>query len=115
LRTRWLGRVSYEEAWDLQKAIWEGRTSGRTRDDYVLLLEHPHTYTVGRNGDGTNLTIDLDDLTPLGASLVHVDRGGDITYHGPGQANSSATRSSPFRNAPAGMTLSDMCAGSSPW
>ncbi len=85
LRTRWLGRVSYDEAWDLQKAIWEGRTSGRTRDDYVLLLEHPHTYTVGRNGDGTNLTIDVEDLTALGASLVHVDRGGDITYHGPGQ------------------------------
>ena len=85
LRTRWLGRVTYEEAWDLQKAIWEGLTSGRTSDDYVLLLEHPHTYTVGRNGDGTNLTIGLDELTPLGASLVHVDRGGDITYHGPGQ------------------------------
>jgi lipoic acid synthetase len=85
LRTRWLGRVSYEEGWDLQKAIWEGLTSGRTSDDYVLLLEHPHTYTVGRNGDGTNLTVGLDDLDSIGASLVHVDRGGDITYHGPGQ------------------------------
>lgn len=85
LRTRWLGRVSYEEAWDLQKAIWEGRTSKRTQDDYVLLLEHPHTYTVGRNGDGSNLTVDPDHLASVGATLVDVDRGGDITYHGPGQ------------------------------
>lgn len=85
LRTRWLGRVTYDEAWDLQKSIWEGRTSGRTDDDYVLLLEHPHTYTVGRNGDGTNLTIGLAELEGISATLVHVDRGGDITYHGPGQ------------------------------
>lgn len=85
LRTRWLGRVSYHEALDLQRAIWEGRTSGRTRDDYLLLLEHPHTYTVGRNGDGSNLTIDEDMLADIGATLVDVDRGGDITYHGPGQ------------------------------
>lgn len=85
LRTRWLGRVPYEEAWDLQKAIWEGRTTGRTVDDYVLLLEHPHTYTVGRNGDGSNLVVPASQLESLGASVVDVDRGGDITYHGPGQ------------------------------
>jgi len=85
LRSRWLGRVTYEEAWDLQKAIWEGRTSGRTRDDYLLLLEHPHTYTVGRNGDGSNLTIPRDELAGIGATILDVDRGGDITYHGPGQ------------------------------
>jgi lipoic acid synthetase len=85
LRNRWLGRVTYEEAWDLQKAIWEGRTSGRTGDDYLLLLEHPHTYTVGRNGDGSNLTIPRDELAGIGATILDVDRGGDITYHGPGQ------------------------------
>ncbi|MEN8041034.1 MAG: lipoyl synthase [Actinomycetota bacterium] len=85
LRNRWLGRVSYTEAWDLQRAIWEGRSTERTRDDYVLLLEHPHTYTVGRNGDGSNLTISEDALDGIGATLLHVDRGGDITYHGPGQ------------------------------
>ena len=85
LRVRWLGRLPYSEAWDLQKAIWEGRTLGRTRDDYLLLLEHPHTYTVGRNGDGTNLVLDQTLLPGLGAELHHVDRGGDITYHGPGQ------------------------------
>ena len=85
LRIRWLGRVEYDEAWDLQRAIWEGRTVGRSADDYVLLLEHPHTYTVGRNGDGSNLTVDEGLLDTIGATMHHVDRGGDITYHGPGQ------------------------------
>jgi len=85
LRARWLGRVEYDEAWDLQRAIWEGRTEGRTGDDYLLLLEHPHTYTVGRNGDGSNLSIGENGLDGIDASLHHVDRGGDITYHGPGQ------------------------------
>lgn len=54
LRVRWLGRLPYLEAWDLQKALWRGRTEGRA-DDYLLLLEHPPVYTVGRNGDGSNL------------------------------------------------------------
>ncbi len=85
LRIRWLGRLPYAEAWDLQKAIWEGRAIGRTRDDYLLLVEHPHTFTVGRNGDGSNLVIAEGTLEELGAVLHHVDRGGDITYHGPGQ------------------------------
>ncbi len=85
LRNRWLGRVTYEEAWDLQRAIWEGRTTGRTNDDYLLLLEHPHTYTVGRNGDGSNLTISKEMLADINATMLDVDRGGDITYHGPGQ------------------------------
>lgn len=85
LRTRWLGRVPYHEAWDLQRAIWEGKTIGRTSDDYLLLLEHPHTYTVGRNGDGSNLIIDRSRLREIGATILDVDRGGDITYHGPGQ------------------------------
>ena len=85
LRVRWLGRVEYDEAWDLQRAIWEGRTEGRTADDYLLLLEHPHIYTVGRNGDGSNLLLGPERLAALDAELAHVDRGGDITYHGPGQ------------------------------
>jgi lipoic acid synthetase len=85
LRVRWLGRVDYDEAWDLQRAIWEGKTVGRSADDYVLLLEHPHTYTVGRNGDGSNLLVGRDALATLGAVIRDVDRGGDITYHGPGQ------------------------------
>lgn len=84
-RVRWLGRLPYDEAWDLQRAFWEGRTEGRTHDDYLLLVEHPHTYTVGRNGDGSNLLLAEDRLAEVGAELHHVDRGGDITYHGPGQ------------------------------
>ena len=84
-RVRWLGRVEYDEAWDLQRAIWEGRASGRTNDDYMLLVEHDHVYTVGRNGDGSNLLLSPERLAEIGATLRHVDRGGDITYHGPGQ------------------------------
>jgi lipoic acid synthetase len=76
--------LPYVEAWDLQRAIWEGRVEGRA-DDYLLLLEHPHVYTVGRNGDGSNLLMAPDLLPEIGAEIHHVDRGGDITYHGPGQ------------------------------
>ena len=72
LRVRWLGRLPYAEAWDLQKAIWEGRTLGRTNDDYLLLVEHPHTYTVGRNGDGSNLVVSDDMLASLGAEMGDV-------------------------------------------
>ena len=85
LRIRWLGRLDYGEAWDLQKAFWEGRVGGRSGDDRLLLLEHPHVYTVGRNGDGSNLLAGPDRLVELGATVEFVDRGGDITYHGPGQ------------------------------
>ncbi len=58
---------------------------GRTPDDYLLLLEHPHVYTVGRNGDGSNLLVPEESLQSLGAEVHRVDRGGDVTYHGPGQ------------------------------
>ncbi len=85
VRARWLGRLPYAEAWDLQKAFWEGRVFDRTPDDYLLLLEHPHTYTVGRNGDGSNLLIAEAALGDIAAEIHYVDRGGDITYHGPGQ------------------------------
>ena len=85
LRTRWLGRLAYEEAWDLQKAFWEGRREGRSESDYLLLVEHPHVYTVGRNGDGSNILASEADLAQLGAERFDIDRGGDVTYHGPGQ------------------------------
>ncbi|MFQ5553966.1 MAG: lipoyl synthase [Acidimicrobiia bacterium] len=85
LRVRWLGRMPYPEAWDLQRAFWEGRTQARSVDDYLLLVEHPPTYTVGRNGDGSNLVGSAADLDRIGAEVHYVDRGGDITYHGPGQ------------------------------
>ena len=85
LRVRWLGRLPYAEAWDLQRAIWERRAGGAIADDYLLLLEHPHVYTVGRRGDGSHLLIGPDRLSEVGAEFFRVDRGGDVTYHGPGQ------------------------------
>lgn len=85
LRTRWLGRLPYAEAWDLQRAFHEGRSEGRTEDDYLLLLEHPPVFTIGRNGDSSNLLANQILLQERGAEVFHVDRGGDITFHGPGQ------------------------------
>ena len=85
LRVRWLGRLPYAEAWDLQKAIHEGRVQGRTADDYLLLLEHPPTYTVGRFSDGSNVLVSDEMARSLGAEVFRVDRGGDVTFHGPGQ------------------------------
>lgn len=85
LRARWLGRLPYEEAWDLQRALHEGRVSGRTADDYLLLLEHPHVFTVGRFSDGANVLVTPEMAATVGAEIHHIDRGGDVTYHGPGQ------------------------------
>ncbi|HLT96649.1 MAG TPA: lipoyl synthase [Acidimicrobiia bacterium] len=85
LRTRWLGKLPYAEAWDLQKAFHEGRVRGRTQDDYLLLVEHPPVFTIGRNGDGSNLLAAREVVEAAGAEVYEVDRGGDITFHGPGQ------------------------------
>ena len=85
VRTRWLGRLDYQEAWDLQRAFWEGRHTARTGSDYLLLVEHPHVYTLGRNADPANLLVSEAGLVEVGAERFDIDRGGDITYHGPGQ------------------------------
>jgi lipoyl synthase len=77
LRARWLGLVPYREAEALQRAIHE-----RALDDYLLLQEHPHVYTLGSSADPAHV---LRDPASVGAELVHADRGGDVTYHGPGQ------------------------------
>jgi len=77
LRVRWLGRVRYSEALDLQHAIRDARTG-----DYLLLLEHPHVYTLGVR---TKLEHLLPGVGASGADVVRADRGGDVTYHGPGQ------------------------------
>jgi lipoyl synthase len=76
LRARWLGRVSYHEAWDLQRALRSGT------HDHLLLLEHPPTYTLGVRARSEHL---LADVAASGAEVVRVDRGGDVTFHGPGQ------------------------------
>lgn len=85
LRARWLGRLPYGEAWDLQRAFHEGRVRGRSGDDYLLLVEHPPVFTIGRNGDHANLLADRRSVAEAGAEVFDVDRGGDITFHGPGQ------------------------------
>jgi lipoyl synthase len=77
VRIRWLGRVPYREAWDLQRAL-----SRRSTDDYLLLLEHPSVYTLGTNADAGHVLV---DPVSVGADMIRVDRGGDVTYHGPGQ------------------------------
>ncbi len=77
----WLGRVEYREAWDHQRELARRRALGEVPDT-LLLLEHPPVYTTGRRGPGANLR--LPEST-LGAPLIETDRGGDITFHGPGQ------------------------------
>jgi lipoate-protein ligase B len=77
----WLGRVEYEHAWAIQRKIAAERASGQ-RPDTLLLLEHPPVYTTGKRNMGANLRLPAE---MLGAPLVETDRGGDITFHGPGQ------------------------------
>ncbi|MBI4321994.1 MAG: lipoyl(octanoyl) transferase LipB [Chloroflexi bacterium] len=79
-----LGRLDYLDARELQRELVAARGAGRIPDTLVL-LEHPHTYTNGRAGRDANLLIDDKQLAAIGASYVRADRGGDITYHGPGQ------------------------------
>ncbi len=78
LHARWLGRVPYREAFTLQRALHE-----RAAADYLLLLEHPHVYTMGSSAKAEHVL--LDDVSSVGAELIEADRGGDVTYHGPGQ------------------------------
>ncbi len=81
---RCLGRVPYAEAWELQKQLAAQRAAGEIPDT-LLLLEHPHTYTFGRRGQAENLLLDEAALAARGIEVQWVDRGGDVTYHGPGQ------------------------------
>lgn len=81
---RRLGQVPYAEAWALQKQLADRRAAGEIPDT-LLLLEHPHTYTLGRSGHAGNLLLSEAELAARGVTLHWVDRGGDITYHGPGQ------------------------------
>ncbi len=88
LRVRVLGRVPYAEAYALQRALHE-----RSADDYLLVLEHPHVFTLGRHADPANVLVDPAEV---GAELVRTDRGGDVTYHGPGQLVVYPVLSVPF-------------------
>ena len=77
LRVRWLGRVRYRDAHVLQQALYKACGA-----EYLLLLEHPHVYTLGVRAVAGHVLVDPESV---GAELVHADRGGDVTYHGPGQ------------------------------
>ena len=77
LRVRWLGQVEYEEADALQRALHI-----KSQDEYLLLLEHPHVYTLGSRGHAEHVLV---SPAAVGARLVRADRGGDVTYHGPKQ------------------------------
>jgi lipoyl(octanoyl) transferase len=76
--------IDYKEAWDLQKEVLELRLNSKT-SDVLFLLEHPHTYTLGKIADKKNLVASQEYLDKNKISIYEIDRGGDITYHGPGQ------------------------------
>lgn len=78
------GLMDYEAAWALQHELAQARSAGAI-DDTLLLLEHPHTYTLGRSGKREHLLLSEAECAARGISVLDVDRGGDITYHGPGQ------------------------------
>lgn len=84
LQVRELGRLAYGEAWDLQKSLAEQRKQGLIPDQ-LLLVEHPNVLTLGRNGHVENILLSRDRQAELGIEYFEINRGGDITYHGPGQ------------------------------
>ena len=79
-----LSLIDYKEAWDLQKSVHQLRVENKI-DDVLFLLEHPHTYTLGKIADKENLVGDKNYLSDNKISVYEIDRGGDVTYHGPGQ------------------------------
>ncbi|MBN1809519.1 MAG: lipoyl(octanoyl) transferase LipB [Planctomycetes bacterium] len=84
IKTAFLGRIPYEEAWDLQKVLLE-RVSMQRGTGYILFLEHDPVITLGRGGTWDHLVCARTGIEQMGISLVECDRGGDITVHYPGQ------------------------------
>tara|TARA_B100000795_G_scaffold88645_1_gene64460 strand:+ start:3226 stop:3936 length:711 start_codon:yes stop_codon:yes gene_type:complete len=90
-----LGLVDYKDCWDYQEELFKGVVDVKIKNrreglnlitsNYLLLVEHPHVYTLGKSGDMSNLLISETQLTQKGAKFYKINRGGDITYHGPGQ------------------------------
>lgn len=92
-----LGLMEYQQAWDYQTNLFNStieiksknrvvsENEQQTTSNYLLFCEHPHVYTLGKSGNESNLTIKKEDLASIGATYHHINRGGDITYHGPGQ------------------------------
>lgn len=91
-----LGNASYKPVWDLQKEVQNvlitqkraeqrGEFKGKRQKDILIFVEHPHVYTLGKSGEEEHMLRSLTELKQLDAEFVKIDRGGDITYHGPGQ------------------------------
>jgi lipoate-protein ligase B len=79
-----LGLIDYKEAWGLQHDLWSRRVQGEL-PDLLLFLEHPHVITLGRRGNRSYLIASQEVLDAMAIPVYHVERGGDVTYHGPGQ------------------------------
>jgi len=86
-----LGLIDYKKAWDYQEELFARVLAGRNSEDkseivnFLLFCEHPHVYTLGKSGQSNNLLISDEMLKRINATYYHINRGGDITYHGPGQ------------------------------
>jgi lipoyl(octanoyl) transferase len=89
-----LGLSEYKKTWEYQEMLMQRvieqklekkNTPGKESDNYLLFVEHPHVYTLGKSGDEQNLLLNYIQLQANDATFFHTDRGGDITYHGPGQ------------------------------
>ncbi len=87
-----LGMIDYQEAWDYQENILRKIVAGKQSDNIdgletgrLIFCEHPHVYTIGKSGSETNLLLNEEKLKEINASFYKINRGGDITYHGPGQ------------------------------
>ena len=79
-----IGRLDYNSAWDLQRELFLLRSEGKI-SDLLLLTEHDPVYTVGKSGNDNHVLANEKELYESGVAVVHTDRGGDVTYHGPGQ------------------------------
>jgi lipoate-protein ligase B len=84
IRAEWLGRIPYREAWALQRRLAAERADGLI-GDRLLLLEHPAVLTLGRHADPSHVRADPELLAARGIEVIRVERGGEVTYHGPGQ------------------------------
>ncbi len=84
-----IGRTEYSRAWELQRTLFDrllaSKQAGEAGEQTLLLVEHPHVYTLGKSGHESNLLVNDDFLRSIGATYFRIDRGGDITYHGLGQ------------------------------
>jgi lipoyl(octanoyl) transferase len=84
LDVRWLGRIDYRSAWQLQHELVSARAAGDVPDT-LLLLEHEPVLTLGRHADPANILATHEELGRRAIEVIHVERGGEVTYHGPGQ------------------------------